>query len=135
MPAQTLTLYALSSMAFVVCLVYLVSGWAAIPVAAWQATSGLALITVGSRLGMFLGVKRLGSMQTALIGITEILVTLLLAMTLLNEALEARQWLGAIILMGSLLMIGRERFLGTVARTQPGEATTTPSSPVTSSSK
>lgn len=135
MPAQTLTLYALSSMAFVVCLVYLVMGWAPIPDAAWQATSGLALITVGSRLGMFLGVKRLGSMQTALIGITEILVTLLLATSLLNEALDARQWLGALILILSLLMIGREQSLGTVTRSKPGETATSPTTPMTSSSK
>jgi drug/metabolite transporter (DMT)-like permease len=108
MPAQTLTLYTLTSMAVVVCAANLLAGWTPVPAAAWQPTFGLALVTVSSRMGMFLGVKRLGSLQTALIGITEILVTLLLAHALLNEALSPRQWIGAGILISSLLLIGRE---------------------------
>ncbi len=108
MPAQTLTLYTLTSMAAVVWVAYLISGWTPVPPAAWQPTLGLAVVTVCSRLGMFLGVKRLGSLQTALIGITEILVTVLLAVTLLNESLSPRQWLGAAILIASLLLIGRD---------------------------
>ena len=112
MPAQTLALYALTSMAVVVGVAYLLEGWASVPPAAWEPTAGLALVTIGSRLGTFLGVKRLGSMQTALIGIAEILVTLLLALTLLNEALSPRQWIGAAMLIGSLLLIGREPTLG-----------------------
>lgn len=112
MPAQTLTLYALTSMAVVVSIANVLAGWAPVPAAAWEPTLGLALITVSSRLGMFLGVKRLGSMQTALIGITEILVTLLLALSLLNETLSSRQWVGAALLIVSLLLIGREPLPG-----------------------
>lgn len=119
MPAQTLTLYALTSMAVVVSVANVFAGWAPIPAAAWEPTLGLALVTVSSRLAMFLGVKRLGSMQTALIGITEILVTLLLALSLLNESLSSRQWLGAALLIVSLLLIGRERMLGSPFRRKP----------------
>ncbi len=116
MPAQTLTLYALTSMAVVVSVANLLAGWAPVPAAAWQPTLGLALVTVASRLGMFLGVKRLGSMQTALIGITEILVTLLLALSLLGETLSSRQWIGAALLIGSLILIWREPTLGLTIR-------------------
>ncbi|HKZ85415.1 MAG TPA: DMT family transporter [Anaerolineae bacterium] len=112
MPAQTLTLYAVTSMAVVVCAANLIAGWSSVPSAAWQPTLGLAFVTVASRLGMFLGVKRLGSMQTALIGITEILVTLILALTLLDETLSSRQWIGAGLLVASLLLIGREPTFG-----------------------
>ena len=112
MPAQTLTLYAVTSMAAVVCAANLIAGWSPVPAAAWQPTLGLAFVTVASRLGMFLGVKRLGSMQTALIGITEILVTLILALTLLGETLNGRQWIGAGLLIASLLLIGREPTFG-----------------------
>ncbi len=116
MPAQTLTLYSLTAMAVVVCAANVLAGWGPVPASAWQPTLGLALVTVSSRLAMFLGVKRLGSMQTALIGITEILVTLLLALSLLGETLGPRQWIGAGILIGSLMLIGREPTLGSAQR-------------------
>jgi drug/metabolite transporter (DMT)-like permease len=119
MPAQTLTLYALTAMAVVVSVANTFAGWAPVPLAAWEPTLGLALVTVSSRLAMFLGVKRLGSLQTALIGITEILVTLLLALSLLNESLSSRQWIGAALLIISLLLIGREPTLGGSLRRKP----------------
>jgi len=123
MPAQTLTLYAITSMAAVVCLANLIAGWGPVPDAAWNPTLGLALVTVASRLGMFLGVKRLGSMQTALIGITEILVTLLLAITQLSEMLSSRQWIGAGLLLLSLLLIAREPTVGgTLVRKAPARS-------------
>ena len=137
MPAQTLTLYTLTSMAVVVSAAHVIAGWTPVPDAAWQSTIGLALVTVCSRLAMFLGVKRLGSLQTALIGITEILVTLLLALTLLNEALSVRQWIGAVILISSLLLIGREPTPGGSLRrrSRAREAVTSPSSTIATGSK
>jgi drug/metabolite transporter (DMT)-like permease len=134
MPAQTLTLYSLTAMATVVCAANLLAGWGPIPPAALGPTTGLALVTLSSRLGMFLGVKRLGSLQTALIGVTEILVTLLLALSLLNEALSPRQWLGAAMLIGSLLLIGREPSLGLALRRKVSE-TIAPRSSMVSGSK
>jgi drug/metabolite transporter (DMT)-like permease len=116
MPAQTLTLYSLTAMAAVVCGANVLAGWGPVPAPAWQPTLSLALVTVSSRLAMFLGVKRLGSLQTALIGITEILVTLLLALSLLGETLSPRQWIGAGILLVSLMLIGREPTLGGALR-------------------
>jgi len=61
---------------------------------------------------MFLGVKKLGSVQTALLGVTEILVTLVLSIVILNEQLVARQWIGAAILVSSLLLIIFEPGMG-----------------------
>ena len=71
----------------------------------------MGLVTALSRLALFLGVKRLGSVQTALLGILEVLVTIGLAMVLLGERLTAVQWLGALILTVSVLLVRFERGL------------------------
>ena len=71
----------------------------------------MGLVTALSRLALFLGVKRLGSVQTALLGILEVLVTIGLAMIFLDERLTAVQWLGAIILTISVLLVRFERGL------------------------
>jgi drug/metabolite transporter (DMT)-like permease len=72
----------------------------------------LAGITVLSRLLMFLGVKHLGSIQTALLGVTEILVTVVLSIFVLGEQLLGRQWIGAALLLTSLLLIIFEPGIG-----------------------
>jgi drug/metabolite transporter (DMT)-like permease len=112
-PAPTMTLYAITAMAAVVSLAWLFgptenpfaepSGWAAI--------LGMGLVTALSRLALFLGVKRLGSLQAALLGILEVLVTIGLAVLLLGERLTAVQWLGAFILMVTVLLVRFERDL------------------------
>jgi drug/metabolite transporter (DMT)-like permease len=112
MPAPTVTLYVLTSMTAVVCVAYLLHGPGAIPAAGLPPTMMLAGITVASRLLMFLGVKKLGSIQTALLGVTEILVTLVLSIFILNEQLMARQWIGAAVLVASLLLIIFEPGMG-----------------------
>ena len=73
---------------------------------------GLAAVTVFSRLTLFLGVKQLGSIQTALLGVTEILVAVVLSIAILGEQLVARQWLGAAILISSLILIIFEPGIG-----------------------
>jgi drug/metabolite transporter (DMT)-like permease len=112
MPAPTVTLYVLTSMTAVVCIAYVLRGPGAIPASGLPPTMMLAGITVASRLLMFLGVKKLGSIQTALLGVTEILVTLVLSIFILNEQLAARQWIGAGILIASLLLIIFEPGMG-----------------------
>jgi drug/metabolite transporter (DMT)-like permease len=112
MPAPTVTLYVLTSMTAVVCAAYVLHGPTPIPATGLLPTTLLAGITVASRLLMFLGVKKLGSIQTALLGVTEILVTLVLSIFILNEQLAARQWIGAIILIASLLLIIFEPGMG-----------------------
>jgi drug/metabolite transporter (DMT)-like permease len=112
MPAPTVTLYVLTSMTTVVCVAYILHGPSAVPLAGLPPTMMLAGITVVSRLLMFLGVKQLGSIQTALLGVTEILVTVILSIFVLGEQLVGRQWLGAIILITSLLLIIFEPGIG-----------------------
>ena len=112
MPAPTVALYVLTSMTIVVCVAYVVHGPSAIPMAGLPPTLMLAGITVSSRLLMFLGVKQLGSIQTALLGVTEILVTLFLSIVILNEQMATRQWIGAVVLISSLLLIIFEPGIG-----------------------
>ena len=112
MPAPTVTLYVLTSMTTVVCVAYVLHGPSPVPLAGLPPTMMLAGITVLSRLLMFLGVKQLGSIQTALLGVTEILVTVILSIFVLGEQLVGRQWLGAIILITSLLLIIFEPGIG-----------------------
>lgn len=112
MPAPTVTLYVLSSMTVVVCAAYVLHGPTAVPPAGLPPTMMLAGITVLSRLLMFLGVKQLGSVQTALLGVTEILVTVILSIFVLGEQLVVRQWIGAAILIISLLLIILEPGMG-----------------------
>jgi drug/metabolite transporter (DMT)-like permease len=112
MPAPTVALYVLTAMTAVVCTAYVLHGPSAIPASGLPPTMMLAGITVASRLLMFLGVKQLGSVQTALLGVTEILVTLVLSIFILNEQMVARQWIGAAILISSLLLIIFEPGIG-----------------------
>jgi drug/metabolite transporter (DMT)-like permease len=112
MPAPTVALYVLTSMTVVVCVAYVLHGPTAVPLTGLPPTLTLAGITVVSRLLMFLGVKQLGSVQTALLGVTEILVTVILSIIVLGEQLLARQWIGAAILIASLLLIIFEPGMG-----------------------
>lgn len=56
---------------------------------------------------MFFGIKKSGSLQTVLIGITETGVSLVLAFLLLGDQLSLVQWVGVGILAASLLLIRR----------------------------
>jgi drug/metabolite transporter (DMT)-like permease len=77
------------------------------------------LATVVSRLSLFMGLKRLGGVQTALIGLSELLVTVLSAQVLLGDKLLPIQWLGAALLAGSILLVVRERGLGVLPVPKP----------------
>jgi drug/metabolite transporter (DMT)-like permease len=110
-PAQTMTLYAITSMAAVVMV-----GWLIYPPAelVWTTAGAQAVIWMGvatavSRLTLFIGVKHLGSIQTALLGVSEVLVTIIIAILLLNEHLTAVQWLGGGVLLFSVLLVRFER--------------------------
>jgi drug/metabolite transporter (DMT)-like permease len=67
------------------------------------------MVTFGSRLLLFLGVKHLGGMETALFGLLEILVTLSLSLLWLNESLTPRQWIGTTILILSTSLVYFEK--------------------------
>lgn len=110
-PAPTMTLYAITAMAVVVTIPWLIfpSNLTAVSTESWRAIFLMGLFTALSRLTLFLGVKSLGSLQTALLGILEVIVSIILAIILLGEHLTAVQWLGAIIILLSVLLVRFER--------------------------
>ncbi|HNT22955.1 MAG TPA: DMT family transporter [Anaerolineales bacterium] len=111
MPAPTVTFYTLLAMSLVVVPAFLLSGMTipAVPALAWNSVMGLALVTFLSRLTLFLGVKNLGGLQTALLGLSELLVTLAVSHLWLGERLSLAQWLGAGLLLFSIVLVAKEK--------------------------
>jgi drug/metabolite transporter (DMT)-like permease len=122
MPAPTVTLYTLLAMSGVVVPVFLLSGAmvdleqqvsAAGSISALYGFGlpvlGLTLVTFLSRLTLFMGVKSLGGMQAALLGLSEVLVTVIVAHVWLGERFTNLQWIGAILLTLSLGLVGLEK--------------------------
>lgn len=110
-PAQTFTLYALTAMAAVVGIGWLLTPAAThtMPPPAWSPVIFMGLATLLARLTLFLGVKHLGGMQTALLGLLEVIVTLAVAYFTLGERLTWQQWAGAAMILISVLLVGYER--------------------------
>ncbi|NHZ71824.1 MAG: EamA family transporter [Aquificales bacterium] len=110
-PAPTMTLYAMTAMAIVVVIPWLLfpSDLTAVSTSGWRAIFFMGLVTALSRLTLFLGVKSLGSLQTALLGILEVIVSIILAIVFLGEHLTAVQWLGALLILLSVLLVRYER--------------------------
>ena len=109
-PAPTVTLYTLLAMSAVVVPAYLLFD-RQIPSANlnWWPLIGLSLMTSLSRFALFLGIKRIGGMQTALLGLAELLITILFSYVWLHDHLIWSQWLGAIVLCASLLLVKFEK--------------------------
>jgi drug/metabolite transporter (DMT)-like permease len=105
-PAPTVTLYTLLAMSAIVIPAFLIFD-AQMPSfdIPWWPVLGLTLVTFFARLTLFLGVKHLGGMQTALLGLSELLVAILFSYALLDESLTPIQWLGAAGLAVSLLLV------------------------------
>jgi drug/metabolite transporter (DMT)-like permease len=105
-PAPTVTVYTLLAMSLVVVPAYLIFD-RSLPMehAPWLPIFGLAGVTFFSRLLLFLGVKHIGGMQTALLGLGELLVAIVFSHLLLGERLTAWQWVGSVGLSFSLLLV------------------------------
>ncbi len=110
-PAPTMALYAMTAMAAVVTVAWLTNPGdvTAVSIVGWRAILLMGLVTGLSRLTLFLGVKHLGSMQTALLGILEVVVSIILAIIFLGERFTLVQWLGAAVLLISILLVRYER--------------------------
>jgi drug/metabolite transporter (DMT)-like permease len=109
-PTPTVTFYTLLSMAVTVSIFYLVFDRKIPPSTAnLQPVIILGVITALSRVLLFLGVKKIGGMETALLGLGELLVTVLAAQIFLGETLTVIQWLGAGLLLLSLILVGFDR--------------------------
>jgi len=110
-PAPTVTMYTLLSMSVIVVPVYLIFDHS-LPLghnAPWLPIFGLTAVTFFSRLTLFLGVKHIGGMQTALLGLGELLVAVLFSHLLLDERLTMLQWVGMGGLGISLLLVWFEK--------------------------
>lgn len=105
-PSQTASPYILTAMAITVGLARLAQGKPieSIPGAGWGTILALGVTTVISRLLMFAGLRRLGGIETALISLLELVVSLVLAFLLLGERLTPLQWVGGLILVFSVLL-------------------------------
>jgi len=109
-PAPTVTLYTLLAMTAIVVPAYL---FLSPPVLAmsrstWVPLVSLTIATFLSRITLFAGVKQIGGLQTALIGLAELLLTVVLSIWLLGEQLTLTQWMGAGLLFALLLLAGVE---------------------------
>jgi drug/metabolite transporter (DMT)-like permease len=111
-PAPTVTLYTLVSMSAIVVPTYFFSGNVteiAEVSGSWWPVLGLTMVTFLSRLTLFTGVKHLGGLQTALLGLSELIVTVVLSQLWLKETLSLSQWIGAGLLSLSILLIALEK--------------------------
>jgi drug/metabolite transporter (DMT)-like permease len=105
-PAPTVALYTLLAMSAVVIPAYLLfdRAWPSND-PPWLPVAGLTFVTVFSRIALFLGVKKIGGMQTALLGLGELLIAIIFSHILLGESLTLLQWLGAAGLSISLILV------------------------------
>jgi len=111
-PPPTVTLYTLISMSAVVVPAYLIfdrtlPGLAQNP--SWLGITGLTLVTFASRLTLFLGIKHLGELQAALLGLTELLVAIIFSHLALGESLSSYQLIGAALLAITLVLVSFDK--------------------------
>jgi drug/metabolite transporter (DMT)-like permease len=105
-PAPTVALYTLLAMSAVVVPAYLIfdRAWPVMNTP-WLPVIGLTLVTVFSRIALFLGIKKIGGMQTALLGLGELLIAIVFSSIWLKENLTILQWVGAAALGLSLTLV------------------------------
>lgn len=110
-PARSATLYILTGMAITVSVAWLAGGEArisGIATSGWTAIVALGMTTAFSRLAMFFSMERLGGVQTVILNLLEMVVSLALAMILLGESLTWVQWIGALLLVAGVYLARRD---------------------------
>lgn len=109
-PAPTVTLYTLISMSLVVIPAYVFFDLQPLPAdPSWGPVIGLTMVTFLSRLTLFLGVKSIGGIQTAMLGLGELVITVGLGHLWLGDQLSLLQWVGVLGLTASLLLVRYEK--------------------------
>ncbi len=110
-PAPTVTLYTLLAMSAVVLPAYALSGafLGTATSASLPPLLALTAVTFLSRLTLFAGVKAIGGLQTSLLGLAQLLVTLALATGWLAESLTPAQWAGAGLLALALMVTAADK--------------------------
>jgi len=111
MPPPTVTLYTLLAMSAITVPVLFFSDTSGLftHTESWWPVIGLTLVTFLSRLTLFMGVKNIGGMQTAVLGLSELIVTMVMAYVWLGERLSTQQWIGAVLLIVSMALVGMEK--------------------------
>ena len=110
MPAPTMTLYALTWMGATVLIARLVAGysfdlhWLPVSPDGWWFIIGLTVVTGLSRITLFAGVRNMGGLQTILLNMAEMGVTLIVAFLWLGERMSPLQWVGVLILLSSVVL-------------------------------
>ncbi len=102
-PSRSGTLYIMTGMALTVLVARFLGGSlepGRISVLGWQAIAALALTTAFSRMAMFFSLEKLGGVQTALLSLAELAISLALAFVFLGDRLQWHQWVGALLLLG-----------------------------------
>ena len=109
-PAPTVTFYTLVASAAVLLPMLLFNSSYGTPHSevSWLALGGMTLAIFFSRLTLFVGVKHIGGLQTSLLGLAEMLVTVFFGIALLGEQLSLAQWLGGALMATSVLLGVRE---------------------------
>ena len=109
-PAPTVTLYTLLAMSLVTVPFYLIFD-RQLPASGvtWWPVLLLTFVTFASRLTLFLGIKNIGGMQAAILGLAELFITIIISHYLLGEVLTFGQMLGAGILGISITMVALEK--------------------------
>jgi drug/metabolite transporter (DMT)-like permease len=109
-PAPTVTLYTLVAMSLVTVPFYLLTN-SHVPALSlsWWPLIFLTLATFASRLTLFLGIKNIGGLQAAILGLAELFITIVISHFLLGEMLSWTQLLGAGILGLSLVMVSLDK--------------------------
>jgi len=109
-PAPTVTLYTLLSMSIITIPFYLLfDRTPPTPDASWTPVMLLTLVTFASRFTLFLGIKNIGGLQAALLGLSELFITFVLGHFILQETLTTFQIIGAVILGISMLLVALEK--------------------------
>jgi drug/metabolite transporter (DMT)-like permease len=106
-PSRSGTLYIMSGMAVTVLTARFIQGgggFVGISLAGWEAIAALGLTTALSRMAMFFSLEKLGGVQTAILSLIEMAISLTLAFLFLGDRLVWHQWLGAVLLLGGGLL-------------------------------
>jgi len=115
-PAMTMTLYAVTGMSVVVSIAWFIANPSIsdIPFLGWGAVVTMGIVTALARLTLFLGVKNIGGLQTSLIGVAEVIISIALAYWLLGEVMTLWQLFGAAVLITSILLVKYEKEIPSV---------------------
>ncbi len=109
-PAPTVTVYTLLAMSSVTIPFYLLFDRqfpaANIP---WLPLLLLTLVTVSSRLMLFLGIKKIGGLQAAILGLGELFITITISYYFLGERLTLNQLLGVGVLALSMILVAFDK--------------------------